>query len=161
MTTEVHHFHSKNSAEFHVWCAIVHWQGFTPVYMTRANILVLGWVRALQSFKHIDVSCLHRESDVTQVKWIKIITLQWSCTQYSMSMHLQQLPKAHAHITRSRALMTREGCSHIHHTKCTITHIQAYIYTHIHHAQCYHTELESKADTTIIPRVWSSKVQKM
>ena len=48
--------------------------------------------------------------------WIKTITLQWSCTQYSMNMHLQQSPWAHTHTTRSRsrALMTREGYSRSH-----------------------------------------------
>ena len=62
---EVPHFCSKNPTEFHVWCATVHWQGFTPVYTARANMLVLGRVRALQCIKHIDVCCIHWETDVT------------------------------------------------------------------------------------------------
>ena len=48
------------------------------------------------------------------VTWIKTITPRWSCTQYSMNIHLWQSLWAHTHITRPRALISREGhsCSH-------------------------------------------------
>ena len=36
------HFHGENLAEFHVWCAMAHWQGFMPVYMACANMHMLG-----------------------------------------------------------------------------------------------------------------------
>ena len=98
------------------------------------------------------------------VTWIKTITPRWLCTQYSMNMHLQQLPWAHTHSTRLRALITRKGhsCSHestsykVHNHPHTHKHI--YIYTYIHHAQCYHTEQESKPNIANVPRVWPSKV---
>ena len=41
------------------------------------------------------------------VTLIKTITLRWSCTQYSMNMHLWQLPWTHTHITRSKAVRDR------------------------------------------------------
>ena len=115
---------------------MTHQQGFTPVYTMRANMLVLGRAGALQSIKHIDVCHIHGEIDVTQVTWIKTITLQWSCTQYSISMHLQQFPWTHTHTTRSRALMTGEGCSHSHESPSYKVHDHPhtgiYIYTHAH-----------------------------
>ena len=36
------HFNGENPAEFHIWCAMAHWQGFLPMYMARANMLMLG-----------------------------------------------------------------------------------------------------------------------
>ena len=42
---------------------MAHRQGFMLVYTARANMLVLGQVRALQSIKYIDV--IHRETNVT------------------------------------------------------------------------------------------------
>ena len=72
---EVPHFHGKNLAEFRVWCAMTHQQGFTLVYTVRANMLVLGRAGALQSIKHIDVCHIHGETDVTQVTWIETIIL--------------------------------------------------------------------------------------
>ena len=68
--------------------------------------------------------------------WIKTITPWWSCTQYSMNMHLRQSPWVHTHTTRSRALMTREDHSHSHESSSykvhdhPHTHRRIYIYTH-------------------------------
>ena len=42
MTTEVPNFYNENPAEFLVWYAMAHWQGFTLMYTARANMLVLG-----------------------------------------------------------------------------------------------------------------------
>ena len=59
------YFHNENPVEFCVWCAMVHWQGFMPVYTAHANMLILGRVEASQSFKYIDTCCIHGETDVT------------------------------------------------------------------------------------------------
>ena len=71
MGKKVSHFHGENPAEFRIWCTIMHQKGFTPVYMTHANMLVLGQAKALQSIKHIDACRIHKETNVTQVTWIK------------------------------------------------------------------------------------------
>jgi len=89
---EVPYFHNKNLAEFCVWCAMAHRQGFMPMYMAHASMLVLRWARAPQSTKHIDTCRIHWETNVIQVTWIETITPQWSRTQYSVNMHLQQVP---------------------------------------------------------------------
>ena len=65
MAMEVPNFHSENSVEFRVWCVIVHQQGFMPVYMVHANMLMLGLAEAPQSIKHINACCIHGETDVT------------------------------------------------------------------------------------------------
>ena len=36
-----------------------------PMYMVRANMLMLGQAKAPQSIKHIDTCCIHGETDVT------------------------------------------------------------------------------------------------
>ena len=74
-------------------------------------MLALWSAEALQSVKQIDTCHIHGETKCHTVTWNKTITPQWSCTQYSMNMHLQQSPWAHTHTTRSRAFMTRQGCS--------------------------------------------------
>ena len=135
MAMEVAHFHGENLVEF----CVVHRQVFTPVYMAHANMLVLGWVGALQSIKHIDSCCINEETDVNQVTWIKTITLRWSCTQYTMSMHLQQFPWTHTQTTRLRALMTGESPSNSHESPSYKVHdhphtgIYIYIHTYIMH----------------------------
>ena len=48
------------------------------------------------------------------VTWIETVTPRWLCTQYGMNMHIQQLPWAHKHTARSRALMARDGRSRSH-----------------------------------------------
>ena len=40
------YFHGKNPAEFHIYCAMAHQQGFMPVYTAHANMLVLGQAEA-------------------------------------------------------------------------------------------------------------------
>ena len=57
------YFNGKNPVMF--WCAMAHQQGFMPMYMARANMLMLGWFEAPQSIKHIDTCCIHGEIDVT------------------------------------------------------------------------------------------------
>ena len=64
------HFHGKNPVEFHIWCIIVHRQGFILMYTTRANMLMLGQAEAPQNIKHIDMCRIHGETDVTLVTWI-------------------------------------------------------------------------------------------
>ena len=69
--------------------------------------------------------------------WIGIVTSRWLCTQYSMSMHLRQLPWAHTHTTRLRALMAREGRSRSHKGPSYKVHYHPYTsiyrYTYIMH----------------------------
>jgi len=67
-------FNGENPAEFRVWCTMAHQQGFMPMYMACANILMLGRAGALQSIKYIDVWRIHGESNVTQMTWIETIT---------------------------------------------------------------------------------------
>ena len=92
------------------------------------------------------------------VTWIKTITLRWSCTQYSMNMHLQQLSWAHAHTTRLRVLMTREGRSHSHENPSykvhnhPRTHRQIYVYIYIYIYIYTYTCIMHNANT------WSRKV---
>ena len=43
------HFHSENLTEFRIWCTMVYQQGFVLVYTTRANMLVLGRAKALET----------------------------------------------------------------------------------------------------------------
>ena len=108
------YFHGENLAEFRVWYTMVYQQGFAFVYTVRINMLVLWWAETLQSIKHVDACHIHWKTNVTQVTWIKTITPWWSCTQYSMNVHLQQLPWAHTYTIRSRALMISEGHSRNH-----------------------------------------------
>ena len=72
--------------------------------------------------------------------WIETVTPRWPCILYNMNMHLQQMPWAHTHATRSRAPITREGCSCNHESPSykvnnhphTRKHIYIYIYIYIH-----------------------------
>ena len=71
-------------------------------------------------------------------------------------------------MSRSSALMAERFthvATRVHHTKCIITHIQAYIYIYIyiyiHHAQCYHIVRESKTDIANVLKVWPSKAKGM
>ena len=64
------------------------------------------------------------------VTWIGTITLQWSCTQYSVNSnslrHISTLQgQKHLWLERVTHVATR-----VHHTKSTITHTQAYIDIH-------------------------------
>ena len=91
------------------------------------------------------------------VTWIKTITPRWLCTQYSMNMHLRQLPWAHTHSTRLRALITRKGhsCSHestsykVHNHPHTHKHI--YIYTYIHTYIMHNAITQSKKVNQTLP----------
>ena len=76
MGKKVSYFHGENPAEFRIWCAIIYQKGFTPVYMTHANMLVLGQAKAPQSIKHIDACRIHGETNFTQVTWIETIRPQ-------------------------------------------------------------------------------------
>ena len=130
------HFHRKYLAKFHVWCTMAHQQGFTSGYTAHIKMLVLWWAEALQNIRHVDACRIYVETNVTQVTWIKTITLQWLCTQYSTNMHLQQLPWAHTHTTWSRALVISEGHLRNHKSPSYKVHnhphmnMHIYIYTH-------------------------------
>ena len=41
------YFHGENEADFHVWCAMAHQQGFVPVYMACIDMLALWLAEAL------------------------------------------------------------------------------------------------------------------
>ena len=127
------HFHRENPAKFCIWCTMAHRQGFTPVYTMRANMLMLGWASALQSIKHIDVCRIHGETNVTW--WHKLgrshrddcaQNIAWICTHSNCLGHIPTL--------QGQENLWLEMVAHIamrvHHTKCTITHIQAYINIH-------------------------------
>ena len=45
----VPYFRGENPAEFCVWGAMAHRQGFMLVYVTRANMLLLGRARPLKA----------------------------------------------------------------------------------------------------------------
>ena len=87
-----------------------------------------------QAYWHLSYT---RENQCHLVIWIGMVTLWWLCTQYSVNMHLQQLPWAHTHTTRSRALMAREGCSRSHKSPSYKVHNHPYTsiyrYTYIMH----------------------------
>ena len=91
----------------------------------RHDRTVTSWSRS----KHQACWCmLHTQGNQCHfVTWFKAITPRWSYTQYSMIMHLWQLPWARTHTTRSRALTTREGhsCSH----KCLSYKVHNHPYT--------------------------------
>ena len=69
--------------------------------------------------------------------WIEKITPWCSCAQYSINMHLRQLPWARTHTTRSRDLITREGHTHRHESPSHKLHNHPYTskyrYTYIMH----------------------------
>ena len=99
-----------------------------------------AWIMTSRSLsKHEACWCVShtRGNQCHLVTWIKTITLRWSCTQYSMNMHLRQSPWVHTHTTRSRVLMTREGHSHSHESPSYKVHnhpcISRYRYTYIMH----------------------------
>ena len=138
------YFHGENLAEFCIWCAIAHRQGVAPIYTTRIDMLILRRVETPQSIKRVDAcQCLSHTwgNHCHWVTRIGKITLWCLCTQYSMNMHLRQLPWAHTHTTRSTTLMTRDShsCSHespsykAHNHSYTGRHIYIYIYTYIMH----------------------------
>ena len=96
--------------------------------------------RSPQSIKCADMldTCrIHRETSVTWWHGSKQ-SPQWSCTQYSINMHLRQSLWAHTHTIRSKAFMTREGHSRsfkspsykVHNHPHTCRQIYIYIYTH-------------------------------
>ena len=123
------HFHSENLAEFWVWCAMAHQQGFMPVYMARAKMLMPGWVGALQRIGHIDMCRIHEETDVTWWNWSRQShRMTWICTYNNCLDHIlmSQGPK-HSLLERVAHVSTR-----VHHTKCTITHTHKGIHTHPH-----------------------------
>ena len=59
------YFHDENPVEFCVLCTMAYQQGFMPMYMACANMLVLRRAGAPQSIKHVDTCRIHRETDVT------------------------------------------------------------------------------------------------
>ena len=125
------HFYDENLTEFCVWCAMTHQQDFVPVYTVRANVLMLGQVRAPQSIKHVDTCRVHGETDVTW--WHG--SGRWHCDDYAHSMTrictynrcldhiLMPQGQEHSWLERVAHVAIR-----VHHTKCTITHTHTYIH---------------------------------
>ena len=175
-------FSRQNPAEFHIYCAMAHQQGFMPVYTAHANMLVLGQAEAPQSIKHVDTCRIHEKTDVTWWHGLRrshrgdyAHSMTWICT-YSKCLEHILMPQGQKHSWLKRVTHV---AMRVHHTKCTITHphtrshIYIYIHTHthiyththtqthIHHAQCYQIEQKNKIDIANVPRVWPSKVSKM
>ena len=143
--------------------------------MARIDMLTLWRAEAFQSVRTCWYVLHTRGNQCHLVTWIKTITQQWSCTQYSINVHLWQSPWMNNHTTRSRALVTKEDRSHSHKSpsykvhnhphinKQTYLYIYIYIYVcmyvYMHHAQCYHIEQENKPNIAYVPRV-STKYRK-
>ena len=100
------------------------------MYTVHIDILVLWRAEAHQSIKHVDVCRIHGKTNVIWWQRIKTITLRWSCTQYSMNMHLRQSPWAHTQATRLRTLMTREDHSRSHESPSYKVHNHPYYIMH-------------------------------
>ena len=106
---------------------IAHQQGFMPMYMVRANMLMLGQAKAPQSIKHIDTCCIHEETNVT---WWQGLgwshrndyahNMTWICTYNKCLEHIL-IPQGQEH-----------SPTHTH------KHIYIYIYIYMHHSQSYH-----------------------
>ena len=133
------YFHGKNLAEFRVWCAVAHQQGFLPMYTARANVLVLRWARAPQSTWHI-----HGETDFTwwHESWQSHCgdnthSMTQICTYSNRLKHIL-MPQGQEHSWPER--MTHVTIR-IHHTKCTITRRHTHMHTHTH--TCRHSILHS------------------
>ena len=62
----VPHFHGENQAEFHIWCAMAHRQGFASVYTVHIDMLILRQAQALQNIERVDVCRIHKETSVTR-----------------------------------------------------------------------------------------------
>ena len=127
------HFHGENEAEFRIWCAMAHRQGFASVYTLLINMLILGWAEALQSIKCVDASFIYKESSVT--RWHesgqshhndRAHNIAWICTYGNRLEHIPTL--------QGQELSQLERATHVvtwvHHTKCIITHIQVDIDIH-------------------------------
>ena len=122
---------------------IAHQQGFMPVYMVRANMLMLGQAKAPQSIKHIDTCRIHEETNVTWWQgsgWSHhndyAHNMTWICTYNKCLEHIL-MPQGQEHSLLERV---DPVTMRVHHKKCTITHThtQAYIYIYMHHSQSYH-----------------------
>ena len=97
---------------------IAHQQGFMPVYMVRANMLMLGQAKAPQSIKHIDTCRIHEETNVTWWQgsgWSHhndyAHNMTWICTYNKYLEHI---------------LYHKVKSTHPH------THTSIYIYIYIH-----------------------------
>ena len=85
------------------------------------------------------------------VTWIETITPRWSCTQYSMNMHLRQLPWVYTHITRSRALMTRKGHSRSHESPSYKVHNHPYTSRYRYTYNMYNLTTQSEKVNQTLP----------
>ena len=113
------------------------WQSFhfAPVYTVRVSIFMLGWVKAYQSIKHVDVCRIHRETNVTSWHGIRQThcdndahNVAWICTlAVTLSTYLHSKVKSTYDHERV-AFLTMW----IHHTKFMTIFKQASIYTHTH-----------------------------
>ena len=127
------HFHSKNPTKFCVWFTMAHQHDFMPVYTTHANMLMLGRARAPQSINHIDASRIHRETNVTWWHGLGQSNRD-DCADNIAWIYTYINFLGHIHTLQGQEKKWLERVAHIatkvHHTKCTITHIQAYIDIH-------------------------------
>ena len=127
------HFHGENPVEFWGWGIMAHQQGFSSVYTACIDMLVLWRAEALQSIKHVDACRIHEETNVTWWHGLRqshcddhAHNIAWICTYENC---LERIPTL-----QGQELSWLERVTHVamrvHHTKCTITHIQADIDIH-------------------------------
>ena len=131
------HFHGENLAKFWVWCPIAYQQGFAYVYTARFDMFAPWRVEALQNVKHVDMCCIHRETNVTWWHGSRqshrndhAHNIAWICIYGNC---LDNIP-----ILQGQELSWLERVTHVvtrvHHSKCTITHTHTgkyiYIYTY-------------------------------
>ena len=139
----VPHFHGKNPVKFCVWCAVMHRQGFMPMYMTCINMLTcVAYTGKSMSLANIDQD--NHTTMITHTIW----------HQYApMTVALSAYPhhKVKSNHNYEKVTLLTMG---VHYTKCTIIHKQA----------CAHTHTQKYTLCTMqthkVPRVWPSKVRK-
>ena len=140
MATGMPHIYGENLAWFRIWCAMVYQQGFASMYTACIDMLILWWVEALQSLKHVYACRIHGETNVAwwHGSWQSYRddhahNIAWICTYDNRFEHIP--------ILQGEELSWVEKVTHVamrvHHAKCRITHthrgIYIYIYIHIMH----------------------------
>ena len=134
MTTKVSYFHDENSVEFRVWCTMAHQQDFMPMYthvptclcwnetkpLKASNLLMrVAYMGKPISFRWQRLRQSHHDDHAHNIAWICTYN---NCLECIPTLQGQE----HLWLQWVAFLATR-----VHHTKCTITHIQAYIDIHI------------------------------
>ena len=129
MAMGIPYFHGENLAEFRVCYAMAYRQDFAFVSAVHIDMLILWRAEALQSIKHVVACRIHGEIIVTgwqSHRDDRAHNIAWICTYGN---RLEHIPTLQGH-----ELSWLERVTHIaprfHHTKCTITHIQADIGIH-------------------------------